>query len=89
MCACAIQHADTTLQETIESDMDEDVNVLSEKYHNIARELGSVVPPGYHHIYNCQWLLHSTYWFMSQGRYLESWHVLSAAAREGWQLGKE
>jgi hypothetical protein len=54
----------------------------------MAQELGSVIPIGYFHLYRCQWLLHSTYWFICQGKYMESWHVLSAAAREANELGE-
>lgn len=89
LCACAVQDADPTLKEAIELDTRENVFTLSERYHNLAREIWSIIPPGYYHIYTCQWLLHSAYWFVSRGKYLESWHVLSAAAREGWDLGKE
>ena len=87
VCACAIQHADESLAAIIEKDMAEKTDVLSETYHNASRELGSVVPPGYGHLHSCQSMLHSSYWYISQGKYPEAWHALSAAARECQGLG--
>ncbi|OAQ64318.2 fungal transcriptional regulatory protein [Pochonia chlamydosporia 170] len=82
-----VQHADMTTRLSIETEMGDNIDAISQKYHSLAQELGNVIPMGYHHIYRCQWLLHSTYWFVSQGKYMESWHVLSAAAREASELG--
>ncbi|KAJ3473007.1 hypothetical protein NLG97_g10577 [Lecanicillium saksenae] len=69
--------------------MGENTDILSEKYHNLARELGSVVPPGYSHLHSCQSMLHSSYWYISQAKYPEAWHALSAAARECQILVRE
>ncbi|KAM0669017.1 hypothetical protein ACQRIT_003728 [Beauveria bassiana] len=88
VCACSIQHADQSLKAVLERDMG-DIESLSEKYHSLARELGSVVPPGYNHLHSCQSMLHSSYWYISQGKYSEAWHALSAAARECQTLVKE
>lgn len=77
-----------TTRLSIETEMGDNIDAISQKYHSLAQELGNVIPMGYHHIYRCQWLLHSTYWFVSQGKYMESWHVLSAAAREASELGR-
>ncbi|OAQ99169.1 hypothetical protein LLEC1_01243 [Akanthomyces lecanii] len=82
VCACSIQHADESLRAVIQQDLGENMEPLSEKYHNLARELGSVVPPGYSHLHSCQSMLHSSYWYISQAKYPEAWHALSAAARE-------
>ncbi|KAM3507182.1 hypothetical protein MY10362_001916 [Beauveria mimosiformis] len=89
VCACSIQHADQSLKAIFERDMGENIESLSEKYHSLARELGSVVPPGYSHLHSCQSMLHSSYWYISQGKYSGAWHALSAAARECQTLIKE
>ncbi|EGX91054.1 Fungal transcriptional regulatory protein [Cordyceps militaris CM01] len=89
VCACSIQHADESLKAVIERDMGDSTEILSEKYHNIARELGSVVPPGSSHLHSCQSMLHSSYWYISQAKYPEAWHALSAAARECQILVRE
>ncbi|KAM3511123.1 hypothetical protein MY11210_005240 [Beauveria gryllotalpidicola] len=89
VCACSIQHADQSLKAVFERDMGDNTENLSEKYHSLARELGSVVPPGYSHLHSCQSMLHSSYWYISQGKYPEAWHALSAAARECQTLVKE
>ncbi len=88
VCACSIQHADESLRAVIQRDLGEHTEPLSEKYHNLARELGSVVPPGYSHLHSCQSMLHSSYWYISQAKYPEAWHALSAAARECQILGE-
>ncbi|KAJ4150491.1 hypothetical protein LMH87_011239 [Akanthomyces muscarius] len=89
VCACSIQHADESLRAVIQRDLGEHTEPLSEKYHNLARELGSVVPPGYSHLHSCQSMLHSSYWYISQAKYPEAWHALSAAARECQILVRE
>lgn len=89
VCACACQHLPIDMQEKLELEMSETAQQLTEKYHDTARELASVVPVGYYHIYNVQWLLHSTYWYKAEARFLECWHVLGAAAREAQELGND
>lgn len=88
VCACSVQHANPSTKAAIELELGDNIDALSEKFHNAARELGSAIPIGYHHVYGCQWYLYSAYWYISQGRYPETWHVLNAAAREARELGK-
>lgn len=89
VCSCACQHLPVDVQEKLELEIGETASQLSERYHNMARELGSAVPVDYYHMYNVQWLLHSTYWFKAEARFLECWHVLGAAAREAQELGEK
>ncbi|XP_044722136.1 fungal specific transcription factor domain-containing protein [Hirsutella rhossiliensis] len=87
VCACSAQYTDVELQRKLEHDMGETTQTLTEKYHNAARELHSVIPVGNNHILNVQSLLHSCYWYKSEARFVECWHVLSTAIREAQELG--
>ena len=87
ICACSVQYTSPELEPKL-ADLDEDTQRLCERYHNVARELHSVIPVGHNHIYNVQSLLHSCYWYKSEARFVECWHVLSSAIREAQELGE-
>ncbi|PNY28957.1 transcriptional regulatory protein [Tolypocladium capitatum] len=87
VCACSAQYTDVELQRKLEVDLGETTQKLTERYHNAARELHSVIPVGNNHLLNVQSLLHSCYWYKSEARFVECWHVLSAAIREAQELG--
>ncbi|KAF4997372.1 hypothetical protein FGRMN_3957 [Fusarium graminum] len=86
ICACASQYTDVELQSKLEVALSDNIQRITEKFHETARELGSAVPLGYSHIINVQQLLHSCYWFKSEARFVECWHVLNAAVREAQEL---
>ncbi|KAF4585960.1 Fungal specific transcription factor [Ophiocordyceps camponoti-floridani] len=86
VCACSAQYTDIDLQRKLEQDLGVSTQRLTESYHNAARELHSVIPVGNNHLYNVQSLLHSCYWYKSEARFVECWHVLSAAVREAQEL---
>ncbi|PFH62897.1 hypothetical protein XA68_11216 [Ophiocordyceps unilateralis] len=86
VCACSAQYTDVDLQRKLEQDLGESTQRLTEHYHNAARELHSVIPVGNNHLHNVQSLLHSCYWYKSEARFVECWHVLSAAIREAQEL---
>lgn len=88
VCACSAQYTDNELQRKLEVDLGETTQKLTEQYHNAARELHSVIPVGHNHLFNVQSLLHSCYWYKSEARFVECWHVLSAAIREAQELGE-
>ncbi|KAJ3525018.1 hypothetical protein NM208_g11821 [Fusarium decemcellulare] len=86
VCACASQYTDLDLQRKLEVDLGDTIQRLTEQYHEAARELGSTIPIGYSHLTNVQQLLHSCYWFKSEARFVECWHVLNSAIREAQEL---
>ncbi|KND94875.1 hypothetical protein TOPH_00114 [Tolypocladium ophioglossoides CBS 100239] len=86
ICACCIQHADNSMQEELQRASGLDSDELSEQLHSAARELASVAPVGHYHMFNAQRLLHSCYWYKAEARFLEAWHVLSAAILEAREL---
>ena len=86
VCACSTQYTDGDLQKKLESDLGQTTQKLAERYHNAARELHSAVPVDCNHLFNVQQLLHSCCWLTSEGRFVESWHVLNSAVREAQEL---
>jgi hypothetical protein len=88
ICACSAQYTDTELQAMLESDLSETTQVLTERYHNAARELYSIIPISNSHFLNVQQLLYSCFWYKSELRFVECWHVLGAAIRQAQELGK-
>lgn len=88
ICACCVQHAETEIQPELRQASGMIADELSEKLHCAVRELGSVIPVGRFHVLNVQRLLHSCYWYKAEARFLEAWHVLSAAILEAKELGE-
>ncbi|QPC74812.1 hypothetical protein HYE68_005564 [Fusarium pseudograminearum] len=86
VCACASQYTDVELQGKLEGGLGHPIQRIAEQYHEAARELASAVPLGHSHFTNVQQLLHSCYWFKSEARFVECWHVLNAAIREAQEL---
>ncbi|KAK5995655.1 putative transcription factor sol4-like protein [Cladobotryum mycophilum] len=87
VCACSAQYPDPQLQETLERDLGQPMQKLSEKYHTAGRELYHTIPIGNAHLYTVQQLLHSCYWFKSEARYVDCWHALTSGIREAQELG--
>ncbi|KAM0264610.1 hypothetical protein ACHAPA_008124 [Fusarium lateritium] len=87
VCACATQHLDVDMKPIVEVQLSEPSDKLTVEYHKAATELGRVIPLGHCHLLNIQWMLHSIYWYKSEARFVEAWHVIGAAVREAHELG--
>lgn len=87
ICACSTQYINVDLQHRLELDLGESAQKLTETYHSVGRALHSAIPMGHSHFLSVQQLLHSCYWYKSEARFVECWHVLSAAIREAQELG--
>ncbi|EFY89237.1 hypothetical protein MAC_04618 [Metarhizium acridum CQMa 102] len=87
VCACSMQYTDSELERKLEIDLGQSAQKLTEQYHNAGRELHGAIPVGNNHLLNVQSLLHSCYWYKSEARFVECWHVLSTAIREAQELG--
>ncbi|KAF4450273.1 putative transcriptional regulatory protein C1F7.11c [Fusarium austroafricanum] len=87
VCACATQHLDLEIKPIVEAELSEPADKLSIEYHQAATELGRVIPLGHCHLLNIQWMLHSIYWYKSEAKFVEAWHVIGAAVREAHELG--
>ncbi|KAG5977686.1 hypothetical protein E4U55_006618 [Claviceps digitariae] len=87
ICACALQHVEPATERIFEEELGDTLDAVSDQLHAAMRELASVIPVGHYHILNVQRLLHSCYWYKAEAKFLEAWHVLSAAILEGRELG--
>ena len=85
--ACALQHVETNTAEAFERELGDTLDIVSDQLHAAMRELASVIPVGHYHFLNVQRLLHSCYWYKAEAKFLEAWHVLSAAILEARELG--
>ncbi|WYZ44450.1 hypothetical protein EsH8_VII_000886 [Colletotrichum jinshuiense] len=87
VCACTIQYLDPVLKRTFQNDLGESMQSLTERYHDAAQRLSSAVPGGRGGFTQVQQLIHSCYWYKSEGRYVDCWHALNAAVKEAQELG--
>lgn len=87
ICACALQHVEPASEKAFERELGDTLEVVSNQLHAAMRELASVIPVGHYHFFNVQRLLHSCYWYKAEAKFLEAWHVLSAAILEARELG--
>ncbi|KAG6016042.1 hypothetical protein E4U43_004305 [Claviceps pusilla] len=87
VCACALQHVEPASEQIFEDELGDTLDAVSDQLHAAMRELASVIPVGHYHMLNVQRLLHSCYWYKAEAKFLEAWHVLSAAILEGRELG--
>lgn len=87
ICACATQHLDVDEKPLLESDFGEQADVLTERYLNAGKELANSIPDGHYHLLNVQRMLHAIYWYKSEARFIEAWHLIGTAVREAQELG--
>lgn len=87
ICACATQHLELDVKPRIEADLGEPAEQLTERYQQVSRELAGMIPNGRYHLINIQRMLHEIYWYKSEARFVEAWHLIGAAVRESQELG--
>ena len=88
ICACATQHLDLDDKPRIEAGLGTVAEDLTVQYNDLSRELAGMIPNGRYHILSVQRMLHSIYWYKSEARFVEAWHLIGAAVRESQELGK-
>ena len=88
VCACSAQYLSVEFQRKLEYELGEKTQTLTERYHQVSRELYGIIPPGNGHLYSVQYLLHSCYWYKSEARFTECWYSLSNAIREAQEIGR-
>lgn len=86
ICACSTQFPSVKLQKKLERNLGDSCQTLTERFHTLGRAIHSAIPSGNNHILNVLQLLHSCYWFKSEARFGEAWHILDAAIREAQEL---
>lgn len=87
VCACAALYLDVKIQAKLESELGESVQTLTEHYHHAAQRLSSTISPGKGGLSQVQQLFLTSFWYKTEGLFIESWHSLSSAIHQGQELG--
>jgi hypothetical protein len=87
VCACSACFLDTDAQHKLESELGESITTLSRRYHHVAKQLSSTIPPGKGGLTQVQQLFLNAHWFKIEASFVEAWHALSAAIHEAQELG--
>ncbi|KAK9775884.1 putative Transcription factor domain-containing protein [Seiridium cardinale] len=81
-----IQYLEPEQREKLQLDLGETTQSLTERYHSASQNLSRSILGGKGGLAHVQRLIHSCYWFKSEGRYVECWHELKAAVGEAQEL---
>ncbi|PIG83511.1 hypothetical protein AARAC_002490 [Aspergillus arachidicola] len=87
VCACSALVLFPGERQKLESELGENIQSLSERYHHAARRLSSTIPPGKGGLTQVQQLFLTASWFKTEALFVESWHALSSAIHEAQELG--
>ncbi|KAF7590065.1 hypothetical protein BBP40_003318 [Aspergillus hancockii] len=87
ICAYSALFLDPVARQKLESELGENVQRLSERYHHAARQLSSTMSPGKSGLTQVQQLFLTACWFKTEALFTESWHALSSAIHEAQELG--
>ncbi|KAE8309558.1 fungal-specific transcription factor domain-containing protein [Aspergillus transmontanensis] len=87
VCACSALVLFPGERQKLESELGENIQSLSERYHRAARRLSSIIPPGKGGLTQVQQLFLTASWFKTEALFVESWHALSSAIHEAQELG--
>lgn len=88
LCSLALQCLPTQLRQHIEDEVGDNVQFLTERYHNAAKELSDFSDLGAGDLTHVQQLFLTAAWLKAEGFYTRAWHYLGAAIREAQELGK-
>ncbi|RLL92993.1 hypothetical protein CFD26_100764 [Aspergillus turcosus] len=86
-CACSALFLDDEAKQKLETELGENVESLSERYHLAAKQLSSTIPPGKGGLTQVQQLFLTAAWYKAEAMFVESWHALSSAIHEAQELG--
>ncbi|KAF7136949.1 hypothetical protein CNMCM5793_006653 [Aspergillus hiratsukae] len=78
---------DYEAKQKLEMELGENVESLSERYHHVAKQLSSTIPPGKGGLTQVQQLFLTAAWYKAEAMFVESWHALSSAIHEAQELG--
>ncbi|KAE8375227.1 hypothetical protein BDV26DRAFT_268310 [Aspergillus bertholletiae] len=87
VCACSTLVLFPEERQKLESELGENIQTLSERYHHAARRLSSTIAPGKGGLAQVQQLFLTASWFKTEALFVESWHALSSAIHEAQELG--
>lgn len=83
--SCQTFHA--ALREKIETELGENAQTLTDRYHQAAQKLSDHIPPGRGGIVHVQQLFLAAPWYKSESQFVESWHALDSAIRQAQEIG--
>ncbi|KAH8594863.1 hypothetical protein B0O99DRAFT_623802 [Bisporella sp. PMI_857] len=87
VCTCSLQFLGTKLRQKLELELGETTQCLTERSHRAARLLSNTISPGKGGLTQIQQLFLTSFWFKTEARFIESWHILAAAIHEAQELG--
>ncbi|KAJ5415151.1 hypothetical protein N7465_003846 [Penicillium sp. CMV-2018d] len=87
VCACSTQFPSDSLHSTLETELGENIQELSKRYHRTAQSLSITIGAGKGGLIQVQQLLLAAWWLKSDAQFIDSWHVLASSIHEAQELG--
>jgi len=87
LCSLALQCLPENLRQHVEDKLGDNVQFLTERYHNAARKLSDYSELGFGGLIHVQQLFLTAAWLKGEGFFDRAWHSLGAAIREAQELG--
>jgi hypothetical protein len=87
VCACSVPYIEEGLRQKLESQLGGNLDHLSVRYHNTAKQLSSTIGPGRGGMTQLQQLFLTAQWYKTEALFVESWHALSVAIHEAQEQG--
>jgi hypothetical protein len=75
------------LRSTLETELGENIQELSKRYHRTAQSLSITIGAGKGGLIQVQQLLLAAWWLKSDAQFIDSWHVLASSIHEAQELG--
>lgn len=87
VCAYSAQYLPEITRTLLETNLGEDVQKLSQRYHDAAEKLSSYIETGSGGLMHVQQLFLAAPWYKSECKFKKIWHALGTAIREGQEIG--
>lgn len=87
ICACSAKYLEGASRLQIESELGEGIDILANRFHDAAGDLSRHIGPGKGGLMQVQQLFLSVTWYKAESKFVEAWHSLGAAIREGQEIG--
>jgi hypothetical protein len=82
-----VPYIEEGLRQKLESQLGGNLDHLSVRYHNTAKQLSSTIGPGRGGMTQLQQLFLTAQWYKTEALFVESWHALSVAIHEAQEQG--
>ncbi|KAH8808099.1 fungal-specific transcription factor domain-containing protein [Xylogone sp. PMI_703] len=87
VCAMSMQYLPDHLATSLQNDLGDTIQAMTDRYHDAAEQLNRQIPLGEGGLEQVQQLLLSSTWCKGEGQMIESWHILSEAIRIAQEIG--